>query len=246
MTKAQYIPWNRIAVEAAAIVGSILLAFAIDAWWDDRQDRIEEQRILASLKSEFEQNLEFIDIEFSYRRAVVDSILKIFDASVAPTSVEPELLDGLISDMSWWQNIKYSRGAIDGLLQSGGLSLVENEELRRVLVSMPSIFDDTAGSELYDQDITRNVILPYLRTHSSLSQIGNAGAKGRPGVGSGQASMVYPTAEPRDHTELLRDPEFLAIVVQQHWDHMSAIAAYESLEAVLENSIRLIDLELSN
>ena len=58
--------------------------------------------------------------------------------------------------------------------------------------------------------------------------------------------MIYPAAEPRDHTELLRDPEFLAIVVQQHWDHKSAIAAYESLEAALENSIRLIDLEMNN
>lgn len=243
VTNVQDIPWNRIAVEAAAIVMSILLAFAIDAWWDNRQDRAEEQRILVSLKAEFEQNLELIDIEFSYRHAVVDSILKILDASVAPTTIEPEILDGLIGDLAWWQNIKYSRGAIDGLLQSGRLSLIENEELRRVLVSMPSQFDDTAGSELYDQDITRNVILPYLRTHSSLSQIANTAAKGRPGVWTSQASVAYPTAEPRDHTDLLRESEFLAIVIQQLWDHTSAISAYESLQAALENGIRLIDLE---
>ena len=128
MTNVQDIPWNRIAIEAAAIVMSILLAFAIDAWWGNRQDRAEEQRISVSLKAEFEQNLELIDIEFSYRYAVVDSILKILDASVAPTTIEPEILDGLKGDLAWWQNIKYSRGAIDGLLQSGRLSLIENEE----------------------------------------------------------------------------------------------------------------------
>ena len=246
MTETQDIPWKRVAVEAATIVGSILLAFAIDAWWQDHQDRAEEQRTLVGLKSEFEQNLGLIEIELSYRHTVLDSIIKIFDASVAPISIEPEVLDGLIGDLAWWQNIKYSRGAIDGLLQSGRLSLIENEELRRDLVSVPSRFDDTAGSELYDQDITRNVVLPYLRTHSSLNQIANTAAKGRPGVGTGLASLVYPVGELRDHTELLRDSEFLAIVVQQHWDHLSAIAAYESLEAALENSIRLIDLEMSN
>jgi hypothetical protein len=246
VTNIQDIPWNRIAIEAAAIVMSILLAFAIYAWWDDRQDRAEEQRILASLKSEFEQNLELIDIEFSYRHAVVASIQEILAASLAPSTVDPEKLDGLIGDLSWWQNIKYSRGAIDGLLQSGGLSLIENDELRRVLVSMPSRFDDTTGSELYDQDTTRNVILPYLRTHSSLSQIGNAGSDGRPGVGSGSLSKAYPTGELRDHIDLLRDPEFLAIVIQQHWDHTSAIAAYESLQAALKNGILLIDLETDN
>ena len=40
------IPWKRISVEAAAIVASILLAFAIDAWWaelaEDRDEHEEE------------------------------------------------------------------------------------------------------------------------------------------------------------------------------------------------------------
>ena len=35
----QEIPWNKFVVEAFVIVGSILLAFAIDAWWDERQER---------------------------------------------------------------------------------------------------------------------------------------------------------------------------------------------------------------
>jgi len=245
VTNTQNIPWNRIAVEAAAIVGSILLAFAIDAWWDDRQDRAVEQRILVGLKSEFEQNLGLIETEFSYRNAVVDSILKIFDASVAPTSLEPEVLDRLIGDLTWWQNIKYSRGAIDGLLQSGGLSLIENEDLSRVLASIPSSYDDTAASELYDQHTTLNVIIPFLNTHSSLSQIANT-AKGRPGVGTRSAPLEYPVGEPQDHTGLLRDPEFLGILVQEHWNHLGAISAYESLQSTLEDSIRLIDLEMND
>ena len=53
MNNLQAINWKRIAVEAAAIVVSILLAFAIDAWWDDRQERIEEREVLLGLKSEF-------------------------------------------------------------------------------------------------------------------------------------------------------------------------------------------------
>jgi len=36
MSNADKTPWKRIAVEAVAIVASILLAFAIDAWWENR------------------------------------------------------------------------------------------------------------------------------------------------------------------------------------------------------------------
>ena len=64
-------------------------------------------------------------------------------------------------------------------------------------------------------------------------------------IGTAQASVAYPIAEPRDHTDLIRDPKFLAIVIQQHWDHKSAISAYESLQAALENGIRLIELEMN-
>ncbi len=243
--KAQ-IPWLRVFVEGVVIVGSILLAFGLQAWWDDHQDRAEEQRIFVGLKSEFEQNLGLIEIELSYRNAVINSILKIFDASVAPTSLEPEVLDGLIGDVTWWESIRYSRGAIDGLLQSGGLSLIENENLRLVLASMPSRYDDTAAAELNDEYTTLNVITQFLTTHSSLSQIANTMTKGRPGTGQASTPPVYPVGEPRDHTGLLGDPEFLGILVQEHWNHLGAISAYESLKAVLQNSIRLMDLEMNN
>jgi len=217
------------------------LAFAIDAWWADRQNRAEEQRIYVSLKSKFEQNLGLIEIELSYRHAVVDSILKIFDASVARASLEPEVLDKLIGDITWWYNIKYSRGAIDGLLQSGGLLLIENEHLRRVLASMPSRYDYTEGAELNDQYTTLNVITPFLNTQSSLSQIANTMAMGRPGTGLAPTPPVYPIGELQDHSALLHNPEFLGILVQEHWNHIEAITAYESLQATLENSVRLID-----
>ena len=56
MADTQKIPWKRIAVEASAIVASILLAFAIDAWWSARQLHLDEQHILRQLEAEFEAN----------------------------------------------------------------------------------------------------------------------------------------------------------------------------------------------
>ena len=244
MANTNNIQWKQIAVEGVAIVVSILLAFSIDAWWNNYQDRSEEHEILLGLKSEFEQNLALIEVEISYRNAVIDSILKIFDASVGRASIEPEALDELIGDITWWQNIEYSRGAIDGLLQSGRLSLIESKELRRVLASMPSRYESTTRSELNDRYTTVNVVIPYLNTHASLSQIANTMAKGRPGTGLASTPPVYPAGEPQDHTGLLSESEFLGLLVQEHWNHLEANTAYASLKATLENGVRLIDQEL--
>ena len=61
MTRNEKIPWKRISVEAAAIVASILLAFAIDAWWSARQLAVQEQEIIAQLRAELEFNERMLD-----------------------------------------------------------------------------------------------------------------------------------------------------------------------------------------
>ncbi len=58
MTESQKIPWSRVAVEATAIVASILFAFAIDAWWADRKVDQWQSAQLRALREEFSTNLE--------------------------------------------------------------------------------------------------------------------------------------------------------------------------------------------
>ena len=50
------VSWLRISGEGAVIVGSILLAFAIDAAWERSQERGQEIRVLEALLTEFETN----------------------------------------------------------------------------------------------------------------------------------------------------------------------------------------------
>ena len=246
MTNTNDHHWKRLSAEGAAIIISILLAFSIEAWWSNYQDRSEEQGILLSLRSEFEQNLAFIETEMDYRDAVIQSILKIFDASAGRSPLQPEVLDELIGDVTWWKNISYSRGAIDGVLQSGSLSLIENEELRHILASMPSRYESTAKAEINDRDFTTEVVIPFLNAHTSLSQIANTMTKGRPGTGDNPTPPIYPAGERQDNTSLLSNQEFLGTLVMEHWNHLEANAAYESLKGTLEEAIRLIDQEIEN
>ena len=45
--------WGMLLSEMVLIVASILLAFALDSWWDERKDRAEEAEILHGLQQEF-------------------------------------------------------------------------------------------------------------------------------------------------------------------------------------------------
>ena len=61
MTNKQSISWKRLSIEAAAIVASILLAFAIDAWWDESQQRKHLQSQLTGLEAALSENVTLID-----------------------------------------------------------------------------------------------------------------------------------------------------------------------------------------
>lgn len=236
--------WTRLLLEGSAIVISILLAFSIDAWWDTHQDRQEEQRILVGLKKELESNLDRIEVELSYRNAVVASIQTLFDAANGKVALEQDQADRLIGDVTWWTNVDYSRGVVDGLVKGGRLSIIENTALRDAISALPNRYDVIRESERNDQTTTNAVVVPYLNRNASLTQIANTMAAGRPGSGDTPTPPVYPVTNVRDHRDLIHDPEFLGILVQEHWNHLETIASYELFKASIDDALRMIRLEV--
>ena len=130
------IQWKRISVEGAAIVLSILLAFSIDAWWEERQKTNDERTLLIALKAEFDINFAKIEKELSYRHAVDESIMQILEAGAGETNINPDELDKLIGDLVWWGSAEFQTGALVSTLQGGFLSLIENEALRHLLAGL--------------------------------------------------------------------------------------------------------------
>lgn len=226
--------WSYGIGEFVIVTAGVLLALGIGQWNSDRQDRAEEQRILLGLKAEFEVNLRLIENELAYRNAVISSIHRIFDASAGRASLDPGEIDQLVGDVTWWENTEYPRGAIDSLTQSGNLSIIVNEELRQLLASMPSRYETSERIESQDQDNGRNVVIPFLTENTSLPQIANTMAEGRPGTGGSPTPPIYPTHGQNDHSALLEDSEFLGILVREHWDHLEAVGNYGNLQMTIE------------
>ncbi|MCH8335186.1 MAG: hypothetical protein IIC61_04755 [Proteobacteria bacterium] len=61
MNNSQPVPWLRIITEGAAIAASILLAFAIDAWWQRRPELEQANALVASLYADFQASLAHLE-----------------------------------------------------------------------------------------------------------------------------------------------------------------------------------------
>ena len=99
MTRFQNIPWLRIVAESIAIVVSILLAFAIDAWWTNLKSRQDVEENLSALVLELESNLELIERELSYRQAVIASIESLNTTVANERTLSPDEIDRFLGEM---------------------------------------------------------------------------------------------------------------------------------------------------
>jgi len=147
----QRIDWRRLSAEAAAIVASILLAFAIDAWWDERSDRAEEKEILESLQVEFEANRrEAADVILAHERSVqyVAMLMGLSDDEILALSAED--VERHLRYFANPRTFDAIRGSVDALTSAGKLGLLR---LRKNTALMGYVNRNRENSVRYASEI---------------------------------------------------------------------------------------------
>ena len=78
---------KRLVAEGSVIVASILLAFAVDAWWTSRQESDEANELLTDFKGELSENIRIVERELLFRRAKEVSARRLLELAVKPDAV---------------------------------------------------------------------------------------------------------------------------------------------------------------
>lgn len=170
MNDPQEIPWKRILVEATAIVASILLAFAIDAWWQDRTERIVEVQYLHALREDLLSSLELLDdAEATQRRQVeyLESLLLTNGDTPYSDELRLWINDGLFNVGTYQPQIS----ALHDLESSGQTQIIQNQDLRRVLASVRQKMNDLEIAQRDFQLSQQMLIDPFLVDHFNLSNL---------------------------------------------------------------------------
>jgi hypothetical protein len=173
MTKPHNIPWPRVLAESSIIVASILLAVWVDAWWSDRQSRIDEVNTLASLHEELQGLIRIVDGNKLYVQALKDSTLKIANASI---DSDPEVTDGeidrMIGDVLWYVDPSFtSAPLLELLVNNGDIDMISNSGLRRQL----GVFIVNLAKyrlEIHrESDYFNGTLMPYVQEHVNMAQV---------------------------------------------------------------------------
>lgn len=196
------IPWLRVAVEATAIVTSILIAFAIDAWWQGRLDDEEAREILVSLKDEFETHRASLlraEERWTRREESIERLLYAIEVGETPP---PAVMDSLLDDWSYPGTWDPGSGARDALVASGRLELIDNLDLRNHLSEWQSKVDEVRDNEQSGRAMILGTINPFLAERIPMDRL-LATAEG-----SWPVALTSDAEAAAAYGALLADPEF--------------------------------------
>ena len=137
------ISWSRILVEGTAVVLSILLAFAIDAAWEERQQRTADTAQLRALLDELATHKRLLGEAIGNHRITTEvgfDVLKIFAED--PGRPDAARISDRLNKLMNFYRINAPFGALKTAMASGTLARMENVELATRLASWPTSIED--------------------------------------------------------------------------------------------------------
>jgi hypothetical protein len=249
MSKTEAISWKRLTAEGVAVVVSILLAFSIDAWWQNRQEHADERVVLESIASELRQLAEQFERSQHYVNALRESARTLLLSSGNPDiSLSDKEIDTLLADLTWYTAPnQLPTPELDSLISSGDISLISNFSLRRRLAVLPASLNRLRSATLRSNNFFNNEFMPYLARNASIQQIYNADDY-QPGFPNNAYpdDTYYAWSLNKSHTPLLDDNEFQSLLAIRlgNFDEYLEWASAGILEQV-EQTIELLEEELT-
>jgi hypothetical protein len=162
MTETENIPWRRLSIEAAAIVGSILLAFAIDAWWEERGLRIEEQQVLQGLREEFLSGRNVLSAHLSEHLTDLQ-VLEDFLVAAEDGNVEEagRIVDTAVVVLLSPMSSDLGSGTLAALLSSGRIEILTDATLRAKLASWEGVIGEVWDDQALNAKSVFEIHIPY-------------------------------------------------------------------------------------
>ena len=145
MSEPRSIAWKSIAVEAAAIVLSILLAFAIDAWWAEKKEGDVEYVAIQALRSDFIASREQMAVVLRSLERSRTQFARFQSATPAEfAEIDPDAIRRILTGLVKNHTFDPVTATLDALVNDGRLGLISDPQLLRQLSNWRSELDNIA------------------------------------------------------------------------------------------------------
>jgi len=195
--------WNRLMAEGLVIVLSILLAFAIDAWWDQRREDRDANDQVARVVGELQANtaiLQSQDRSLEYTTQAARDFLSMMGPNVEPVSVQ--VLGSMLNRIFAVSSLSLGDSATQVFLSSSQLTDGRWADVRLALAEL-----------LSEAQVTQNASLELREMRPDILRRLQASVSGLDVVKGHQLMEAYPASQfESDTNALLSDFQFEGLI----------------------------------
>ena len=214
MNRPVGIRWSGILTEGTAIVVSILIAFSIQAWWDDRQQKADEHVIMQALLDDLVKKKAMLASDRIFNDAILNACVTLVRGTDEfGRKLNPKTVDQLTGEV-WWYNSSstWESAPMNSLIAGGDLGVISNSSLLQKIselqVAIGNIQEVYKNDEVFHQD----AVTPFLIQNVHLPQITNTVEHfpGQPEIAYEFPDFEKPIV---DHSVLLDNSEFQNLLI---------------------------------
>jgi hypothetical protein len=239
MTASPDIPWKRLSAEVTVIVASILLAFSIDAWWDNRIEAEGERWLLERLRSDFTGMQHDLSVAFEDHRLTADACLALLELSASdptlPLTAEVDQMLSMVFLAS--RTFNPGSGAVEVFLNSEMSRLVRNQSLADLLIRWFALVEELVEEEAQMQKGVSERWTPFLAARTDIAPL--LSALDPLYVDVSNAGRGSP-----ERTPLVADTAFRNEVIDRYKWQLLALRDIEPLRAAVQEVLLLLEDEL--
>jgi hypothetical protein len=202
--------WLGAVGEVLIVALGVLLAFGLNAWWVESTTRAEEQTHLRALARDFERNVGVYSELIRRQQRIVDKSLELLRLARKQPDAEPAVVVDLLGPVFTSLREEPALDAYNALVNSAGLALISDEELRSDLAGFATRATDPYYVRYSDQ-LYMNFTTRFVGRLHMLDLVADD------------------STPPRSFAELLSDPAFQEHLAFRHAVESQVQAVYEEL-----------------
>lgn len=217
------VPWKRALGELVLIVGGVLIALALDSWWQGREDRDREAAYLHQLLADLRETQSRLEESIAGDDRMLEWVRFVLERAY---NGPPPPADSLDLPMGYNQ-FRPLTGTQVVLVQSGDLQLVHSDSLRLGVIAYTALVDATETLLRHTETLIWNSTERVIRARALHSR--------RPGNRWGTI----------DAAAALGDPELISALEVQAAASRNRVRNLRRLEEPTADLIRRVEAELA-
>ena len=233
-TSIQRINWRQALAEVTLIVAGVLIALAVDNWWEVKREREAEISYLEALKLDFLTNRESLESSIKVQQDIInngDEILNLIKAGLSDESTGEFL--SKVSNLYLFRTWVPDTGTYEDIINSGRLLYIENVRLRKELSKFRATVASIQKFEILQTETYYERQAPFLSENQDVN-FSTWSDDYRPPVSPFTADI-----------EPFATMEYWNLVTEWIYVHVDVVSSYKDGVAHCDRILELIESELA-